>query len=126
MAEGDRPEATVRVSEEAVATLAAIAATGVEGVAGLSAGLVGDLSSALARRGVPRGVRVEVGEREAAVDLYLVVRYGVRIPEVAQRVQQVVKKAVEDMTDLKVVEVNIHVQGVVFPPVRKGERGGPA
>ena len=126
MAEGDGAEATVRISDEAVATLAAIAATGVEGVAGLSAGLVGDLSSALGRRGVPRGVKVEVGEREAAVDLYLVVSYGVRIPEVAHRVQQAVKKAIEEMTDLKVVEVNIHVQGVVFPPVRTGERGGPA
>ncbi|MDI6823194.1 MAG: Asp23/Gls24 family envelope stress response protein [Bacillota bacterium] len=124
MAEGDRPEATIRIADEAVATVAAVAATGVEGVAGLSAGLVGDLSSTLGRRGGPRGVRVEVGEREAAVDLYLVVRYGVRIPEVAHRVQQAVKKAVEEMTDLKVVEVNIHVQGVVFPPVQKPEREG--
>lgn len=126
MAEVDRQEATVKISDEVVATVAAIAATGVEGVAGLSAGLVGDLSSALGRRGVPRGVKVEVGEREAALDLYLVVNYGVRIPEVAHRVQQAVKKAVEEMTDLKVVEVNIHVQGVLFPPVGKEERGGPA
>ncbi|MEW6545641.1 MAG: Asp23/Gls24 family envelope stress response protein [Bacillota bacterium] len=126
MAEVRRPEATVKISDEVVATLAAVAATSVEGVAGLSAGLVGDLSSALGRRGGPQGVKVEVGEREAALDLYLVVKYGVRIPEVAHRVQQVVKKSIEEMTGLKVVEVNIHVQGVVFPPVRKGERGGPA
>lgn len=121
--EGNQP-ATVRISDEVVAALAAVAATGVEGVAGLSAGLVGDLSSALARRGAARGVRVEVGEREAAVDLYLSVKYGVRIPELAHRVQQAVKQAIEEMTDLKVVEVNIHVQGVAFPPVEKSGRGG--
>lgn len=124
MAGGEAHEASVRIADEAVATVAALAATGVDGVAGLSAGLVGDLSSTLGRRGGTRGVRVEVGEKETAIDLYLVVDYGVRIPEVAHRVQQAVKKAVEEMTDLKVVEVNIHVQGVVFPPVKKREREG--
>jgi uncharacterized alkaline shock family protein YloU len=55
-----------------------------------------------------------VGERQAAVDLYVVIEYGVRIPEVAQRVHENVKRAVESMTGLEVVEVNIHVQGVSF------------
>jgi len=110
-------EPQVKIADDVVAALAVIAATEVEGVAGLSAGLVGDLSVALGRKVPARGVKVEVGEKEAAIDLFLVVKYGVRIPEVAQRVQEAVKHTVEEMTDLRVVEVNIHIQGVVFPHI---------
>ena len=60
-------------------------------------------------------MKVEVGETEAAVDLYIVVKYGVRIPDVALAVQENVKQAIETMTGLSVVEINIHVQGVGFP-----------
>jgi uncharacterized alkaline shock family protein YloU len=66
-------------------------------------------------------VKVEVGEREAAVDLFVIVEYGVRIPDVALRVQENVKKAIESMTGLDVVEVNIHVQGVGFGQETKDE-----
>ncbi|HHY95385.1 MAG TPA: Asp23/Gls24 family envelope stress response protein [Firmicutes bacterium] len=110
-------EPQVKIADDVVAALAVIAATEVEGVAGLSTGLVGDLSVALGRKVPARGVKVEVGEKEAAIDLFLVVEYGVRIPEVAQRVQEAVKHTVEEMTDLRVVEVNIHIQGVVFPHI---------
>ncbi len=62
----------------------------------------------------PKASRVEVGEEQAAVDLFVVVDYGVRIPEVAWKIQESVKRAVESMTGLQVVEVNVHVQGVHF------------
>lgn len=62
-----------------------------------------------------------MGEKEAAVDLYMIVNYGVRIPEVAWNVQENVKKAIENMTGLSVVEVNIHIQGVSFSPSTKEE-----
>ncbi|HCJ09808.1 MAG TPA: Asp23/Gls24 family envelope stress response protein, partial [Clostridiales bacterium] len=70
-----------------------------------------------------KGVKMEGGAREAALDLFLVVEYGVRIPEVAQRVQESVKQAVESMTGLQVVEVNIHIQGVAFR--QEGREEGP-
>ena len=60
------------------------------------------------------GVKVEVGEKEAAVDLYMIVDYGVQIPEVAWNVQENVKKSIETMTGLSVVEVNIYIQGIEF------------
>ena len=59
-------------------------------------------------------MRVEVGEKEAAIDLYMIVDYGVQIPEVAWNVQENVKKSVETMTGLTVVEVNIYIQGIEF------------
>lgn len=110
----------VRISDEVVGVIAGIAATEVDGVVGMAGGLVGGITEMLGRRNLARGVRVEVGEREAAVDLYIIVEYGVRIPRVAQRVQENVKRALESMTGLEVVSVNIHIQGVAFPTEEKG------
>ena len=59
-------------------------------------------------------MKVEVGEKEAAVDLFMNVEYGVQIPEVAWNVQENVKKSIETMTGLTVVEVNIYIQGIEF------------
>lgn len=110
----DEDTGVVRISDDVVGTIAGIAATEVEGVAGMGGGIVGGITEMLGRKNLAKGVKVEVGEREAALDLFVVVDYGVRIPEVAQRVQENVKRAVESMTGLSVVEVNIHVQGVAF------------
>ncbi len=104
----------IRISDDVVGTIAGIAATEVEGVAGMSGGIVGGITEMLGRKNLAKGVKVEVGEREAALDLFIVVDYGVRIPEIAQRVQENVKRAVESMTGLTVVEANIHIQGVAF------------
>ena len=73
------------------------------------------IAEMLGRKNFAKGVKVEVGEKEAAVDLYIIVKYGVRIPDVALAAQENVKQAIENMTGLSVVEVNIHVQGVGFP-----------
>ena len=105
---------SIRIADEVVGIIAGLAATEVVGVAGMSAGLVGGIAEMLGKKNLSKGVKVEVGEREAAVDLYIIVEYGVRIPDVALRVQENVKRAIESMTGLDVVEVNIHVQGVGF------------
>ena len=81
----------------------------------MSGGFAGDIAEALGRRSLAKGVKVEVGTEEAKVDLHIVVRYGKRIPDVAWEIQDKVKKAVEQMTGLKVLQVNVHVQGVSFP-----------
>ena len=57
-------------------------------------------------------LEVEAGEKETKIDVNIIVEYGARIPDVAFEIQNRVKKAVEGMTGLKVVEVNVHVQGV--------------
>jgi uncharacterized alkaline shock family protein YloU len=61
-----------------------------------------------------KGIKVEVGENEATVDLFLGVEYGVSIPSVAQKVQEAVKEAIEGMTGLAVPEINVHIQGIAF------------
>lgn len=104
----------LRIANEVVAVIAGLAATEVAGVAGMSGGIAGGITEMLGRKNLAKGVKVEVGEEEAAVDLFVVVEYGVRIPEVAVLIQENVKKAIESMTGLIVVEVNVNIQGVHF------------
>ena len=105
----------IKIADDVVSIIAGLAATEIEGIAGMSGGVVGGIAEMLGRKNFSKGVKVEVGEREAAVDLYIIVKYGARIPDVALSAQENIKKAIETMTGLSVVEVNVHVQGVHFP-----------
>lgn len=105
---------SIKVADEVVAIIAGLAATEVKGVAGMSGGVSSGIVEMLGRKNLAKGVKVEVGEKEAAIDLLVIIEFGARIPEVAQQIQRNVKNAVESMTGLKVVEINIHVQGVAF------------
>ncbi len=112
----------VKISEEVVKVIAGIAASEVEGVAGMSGGLGGGIAEILGRKNLSRGVKVQLGEKEAALDIYIIVQYGVSIPAVAQRIQESVKQAVESMTGLKAAEINIHIQGVSFGTPEEGDK----
>ena len=105
---------TIRIADEVVSIIAGLAATEVEGVAGMSGGIAGGIAEILGRKNFSKGVKVEVGEKEAAIDLYIIVKYGVRIPDIALNVQEAVKAALENMTGLSTVEGNVHVKGVGF------------
>jgi len=114
---------TIRISDEVVAVIAGLAATEVPGVAGMSSGgLAGGIAEMLGRKNLSKGVKVEVGEKEAAIDLFTIVEFGVQIPDVALRIQENVKSAIEKMTGLVVVEVNVHVQGVHIPPEQEEDQ----
>lgn len=105
---------SIRIADEVVRIIAGLAATEVQGVAGMSGGLAGGITEILGRKNLSKGVKVEVGEKEAAVDIYVIVDYGAKIPDIASEIQQKVKKAINDMTGLNVIEVNVHIQGVSF------------
>ncbi|SHI55429.1 Uncharacterized conserved protein YloU, alkaline shock protein (Asp23) family [Geosporobacter subterraneus DSM 17957] len=111
----------IKIADEVVGIIAGLAATEVPGVAGMSGGLAGGIAEILGRKNLSKGVKVEVGEREAAVDLFIIVEYGAKIPDVSWQIQESVKKAIETMTGLKVVEVNIHIQGVNIDKDNKEE-----
>lgn len=113
---------SIRIADEVVEIIAGLAASEVSGVVSMSGSLVGDLAQMLGRTKNPaKGVKVKVGEHEVAVELYIVVEYGVAIPEVALNVQEAVKEAIESMTGLKVVEANVHVQGVNIKSVQESK-----
>ena len=102
---------TLRIDPDVVGIIAGLAACEVPGVTGMS-GV--SLVEMLRKSNLAKGVKVTVGEREAAVDVYVVLDYGVKIPEVALRVQENVRNAIETMTGLAVIEVNVHVQSVAI------------
>lgn len=103
---------SVKISNEAVATYAGIAISEVQGVYGMSGTLAGITEAISGKKSYTRGVKVEVDEKSAKIDLNIIVEYGARIPDVAFEIQTKVKKSVETMTGLKVSEVNVNVQGV--------------
>ena len=105
---------SIRIADEVVSIIAGLAAMEIAGVASMSGGIAGGIAEVLGKKNLSKGVKVEVGEEEAAVDLYMIVNYGSRIPDVAWEVQENVKKAIENMTGLRVIKVNTHVQGVLF------------
>ena len=88
----------IRIADEVVSIIAGLAATEVDGIAGMSGGIAGGIAEMLGRKNFAKGVKVEVGEKEAAVDLYIIVKYGVRIPDIALAVQENVKQAIETNT----------------------------
>ncbi len=107
------PGSNIVYSNEVVSIIAGVAASEVEGIASMvnvpnGGGLLGK------NRNVTKGVKVEIGTEEASVDLYVTAEYGKPIQKAAHDVQEAVRKAVEEMTGLHVVKVDVHVQGVSF------------
>lgn len=106
----------VKISDEVVGVIAGLATTEIKGVVGMSANLVGGITQILTgKKNLSNGVKVNVGETSSTIDLFVVVEYGVKIPEVSKLIQENVKKTVETMTGLVVSAVNIHVQNVIIP-----------
>ena len=102
----------IRISDEVVKTLVAKVAVEVEGVYKLAGGVVDEVSKILGKKRLTNGVKVEVGEKECSIEVYIVVEYGYRIPEVAEEVQKVILESVSNLSGLKVVEVNVYVQNI--------------
>ena len=113
----------VKISNEVVATIAGIAANEINGVSGMCGNIAGGIAELLgSKKNSSKGVKVEITEESAVIDLYIVVEYGIRIPDLAWELQENVKASVESMTGLKVDKVNIHVDGVSFEKDKKAKK----
>ena len=103
----------IQISNDVVAVIAGVAVSEVQGVSGMSGGFAGGITEVLSgKKNLAKGIKVEINEDIAKIDVNIIVEYGSRIPDVAFEIQNRVKKSVENMTGLKVEEVNVHVQGV--------------
>lgn len=103
----------IKIADDVVAVIAGVAVSEVPGVSSMAGGFAGGISEVLSgKKNLSKGIKVEVGEKETKIDVNIIVEYGTRIPDIAFEIQNRVKKAVETMTGLKVIEVNVHVQGV--------------
>lgn len=100
----------IRIANDVIAAIANKAASEVDGVFSMAGGI-----SDVFGKKMSKGIRVDAGEKNTKIDVNIIVEYGARIPDVAFEIQNRVKKAVESMTGLEVLEVNVHVQGVNLP-----------
>ncbi|MDD3766869.1 MAG: Asp23/Gls24 family envelope stress response protein [Eubacteriales bacterium] len=110
---------SIKISEEVIAIVAGIAASEVEGVAGMCSSFAGGIAELLGKKSFAKGVKVELNDTSTSVDISLMVSYGCKIPDVAWEVQERVKKSIESMTGLEVEKVNIYVDGLVMPKEEK-------
>ena len=102
----------VKIADEVVAIIAALAATEVEGVASMAGNSTNELISRLGMKNLSKGVKVDVLEGVVTVSLALNMKYNYSIMDVSAKVQEKVKSAVENMTGLEVADVNVKVAGV--------------
>ena len=113
---------TIKISDDVVAVIAGVAVSEVPGVAGMAGGFAGGISEVFSgKKNLAKGIKADINENSAKIDVNIIVEYGSRIPDVAFEIQTRVKKAVESMTGLKVEEVNVHVQGVNTDVMSKEE-----
>lgn len=103
------------ISEDVIGIIAGLAAAEVEGVSGMTLGFVDGINQILGgNKKYSKGVKIELEGSNVIIDIYVIVKYGVKIPDVAFSIQNSVKNSVETMTGLNVKSVNINVQGVTF------------
>lgn len=103
----------IQISNDVIAVIAGVAVSEVQGVSSMAGGFAGGISEVLSgKKNLAKGIKVDKDESKVKIDVNIVVEYGTRIPDVAFEIQNRVKTSVENMTGLKVEEVNVHVQGV--------------
>ena len=103
----------IKISSDVIAVIAGVAVSEVPGVFGMAGGFAGGITEVLkGKKNLAKGIKVEATNNKTKIDVNIIVEYGARIPDVAFEIQNRVKTAVENMTGLKVEEVNVHVQGV--------------
>lgn len=102
----------VQIADEVVAIIAGLAATEVEGVDSMAGNISNELVGKLGMKNLSKGVKVDVTEEHVSVDLSLNIRYGYSIPSVSEQVQEKVSTAIENMTGLTVLDVNVKIAGV--------------
>ena len=110
--QNDASKGEIKIADEVVAIIAALAATEVEGVASMAGNITNELIGKLGMKNLSKGVKVDVLEGIVTVSLALNLKYYYSIVEVSARVQEKVKNAIENMTGLEVADVNIKVAGV--------------
>ncbi len=112
----------IRISDEVIATIASVATKEIEGISGLSLSIANEIASKFVKKNANRAIKVTVNEEEVIIDVSLLVKYGIRIPDVSWEVQENVKKSVESMTGLNVSKVNVIVAGVDFEEEKPAEK----
>ena len=122
--EEEKTDNGIEISNDVIAVIAGVAVTEVQGVSSMAGGFAGGITEVLSgKKNLAKGIKVEKTENNTKIDVNIIVEYGSRIPDVAFEIQNRVKKSVEDMTGLKVEEVNVHIQGVNTEAAKEQKEG---
>lgn len=109
-----QPGGSLKISQDVIATIAGYAASEIEGVVALSESRL-PIKNMLKKGGMLKPIQINLNDDVAIIDMSVDLRFGTRIPDVAETLQKTVKDAVQSMTGITVSKVNIHVEGIVFP-----------
>ena len=108
----DEDLGTVKIADDVVAMIAALAATEVDGVSAMAGNISNELLDKMGVKNLSKGVKVEVIGKRVKVELALIIDYGYNIPAVSQKIQQKAKTTIENMTGLEVTDINVRIAGV--------------
>lgn len=103
---------SVKIADDVVSMIAALAATEVDGVAAMTGNATKEILSKVGVKNQIKGTKVEVLNKRVKVELAITIEYGFNIPTTCQKVQAKVKNAIENMTGLEVTDVNIRIAGI--------------
>ena len=110
----------VKISEDVISVVAGLAVTEVEGVS-VANSIADGIVEKFVKKNYGKGIRVELMDKEVSVDVHVVVAYGIKIPDAAWQLQEIIKKNIENMTDLTVTKVNIFVESISIERESKAE-----
>lgn len=102
----------ITISDDVIATIASNATCEVEHVCSLSASIGSNITDLLGVKNFNKPIKIESSEEGCIIDIYVDIEYGAKIDKVGYDIQSSVKSAVEEMTDIHVLQVNVHVKGV--------------
>ncbi len=105
---------SVNISEDVVAAIAIGAVKDVEGVSGMASNLGANVTELVGKKNVIKGVKLDMNAEHIVVDVFIIVRYGFEIMDVAEKAQLAVKNSLEALTGIEVDGVNVHVSGISF------------
>ncbi|HLR66417.1 Asp23/Gls24 family envelope stress response protein [Virgibacillus alimentarius] len=102
----------VEIAPEVIEVITGIAASEVEGVSSMRGNFATGVVERFGKKSHTKGVKVELTESGILIDLYVVLNFGVSIPEVAQKLQTNIRQTLKNMTALEIAEINVHVVGI--------------
>ncbi|RKD76132.1 putative alkaline shock family protein YloU [Sinobaca qinghaiensis] len=117
--QNNQEEKELQFSNEVIKKIAALSASEVEGILSLSGGVAEGFAERLGRKSLTKGVSAETGEKQAAIELNVIAKYGANVPQVFQEVKRRITENVRQMTGLEVVEVKMFVDDVDVEGDRK-------
>ncbi|MCP3032973.1 Asp23/Gls24 family envelope stress response protein [Halobacillus sp. A1] len=111
----------VEIAPEVIEVIAGIAVSEVAGVASMRGNFATGVVERLGKKSHGKGVKVELDQDGILIDAYVVMDYGISIPDTAQKIQDNTRQALKNMTALEIKEINVHVVGVQMDPKEEAE-----